>query len=371
MSFTKTPYLISAIISTFNAERFIADCIEDIEAQTLADRTEIIVIDSSSNQKEGDIISDYQKKYENIRYLRTADRETVYAAWNRGIEIARGKYITSANTDDRHRKDAFEKMAALLDERPDIALVYADVLKTETENQTYGHSNPNDRISWFDWNRAHLIQRGCFIGPQPMWRRDVHAVFGGFDETLVSSGDYEFWLRISQLFNFYRIREPLGLYLERADSVEHAHADLKSTEDLNIQAEYLNAAIKHRLINCRPLIRLQSLLESSPTTASENLTACLEELEPFVCPDVQGRRVAARSETEGYLELKYRILSGKISAAHSAEVIDAIARLMLGSMEWYRSFWADLSRIKGNAGAVGGSGMTTSSDSANFIDMSS
>ena len=103
----------------------------------------------------------------------------------------------------------------------------------------------------------------------------------------------------------------------------------------------------------------------------QKLLACLEELEPFVCPDVQGRRVAARSETEGYLELKYRILSGKISAAHSAEVIDAIARLMLGSMEWYRSFWADLSRIKGNAGAVGGSGMTTSSDSANFIDMSS
>ena len=78
-------YLISAIVSTYNAEKFIAGCLEDLEAQTLADKTEIIVIDSASEQNEADVVCAYQQKYENIRYLRTSERQTIYGAWNRGF----------------------------------------------------------------------------------------------------------------------------------------------------------------------------------------------------------------------------------------------------------------------------------------------
>jgi glycosyltransferase involved in cell wall biosynthesis len=337
-------YRVSAIVSTYNARRFIGNCLEDLEAQTLADQTEIIVVDSGSEENEADIVRAYQHRYENIRYLRTTERETIYGAWNRGIELASGEFITNANSDDRHSKDAFERMVTVLDQRPDVALVYADVLKTGVENQTFDKCTPSGRIRWYDWDRGALLQKGCFIGPQPMWRKKVHEVFGGFDEALVSSGDYEFWLRISQLFNFYHIGNALGLYLERNDSVEHANADLKSAEDLKIQAEYIHAAMDHRLVQCRPLKRLRELLEGDHPQAAVNLPACMDALEPFICPDVQGRRIRARSETEDYLELKYRILSGKTSPSQSAEIIEALSRLMLLSMQWYRAFQEELNR---------------------------
>ena len=88
------PVLVSAIVSTFNAARFIRGCIEDLEGQTISDKIEIIIVDSASEQNEGEIVREFQERYPNIRYTRTEQRESVYAAWNRGIRMARGKYIT-------------------------------------------------------------------------------------------------------------------------------------------------------------------------------------------------------------------------------------------------------------------------------------
>ncbi len=78
-------------------------CLEDLENQTIADKIEIIVVDSGSEQDEESIVKEFQRKYSNIKYIRTEKRETVYEAWNRGIKSSSGKYITNANTDDRLR----------------------------------------------------------------------------------------------------------------------------------------------------------------------------------------------------------------------------------------------------------------------------
>jgi len=257
------PPIVSAIVSTFNSERFLQGCLADLTAQTNAETLEIIVVDSASEEGEGDIVRRWQERYPNIRYTRTASREPIYAAWNRAIRMARGAYLTNANTDDRHKANAFERMRRVLDMRPDVALVYADVLETVAENQTFDRCTPTRVLRWHDWSRDTLLTQGCFIGPQPMWRRCVHEEYGFFDERLVSSGDFEFWLRISQTHPLHHIREPLGLYLSRPDSVEHRHRDLKILEDVRILSAYRRAArdgaIIRRIPDSQPENRMTGL----------------------------------------------------------------------------------------------------------------
>ena len=244
--------IVSAVVSTWNAARFIDGCLADLESQTIADRLEIIVVDSASEEGEGAIVRRWQERWPNIRYVRTPVRETVYAAWNRGIRLARGAYLTNANTDDRHKTNAFERMSRVLDMRQDVALVYADVVETAVENETFERCTPARVRRWHDWDRSVLLARGCFIGPQPMWRRSVHDEYGLFDERLVSSGDFEFWLRISQTHRFHHIREPLGLYLARPGSIEHRHRDLKNLEDARILATYRGAAARGEITRRLP-----------------------------------------------------------------------------------------------------------------------
>jgi tetratricopeptide (TPR) repeat protein len=235
------PILLTAVVSAYNAVEFIQGCLQDLEDQTLADCMEIIVVDSASEQDEAAVVKDYQSRYPNIKYIRTPVRETVYQAWNRGIKLARGKYITNANTDDRHRSDAFEQMISVMEKDETVALVYADVIKTRTPNQTFDQCSPIGMFRWYDWDRKTLLKRGCFIGPQPVWRKKVHEDYGYFDERYKVSSDFEFWLRISQTNDFYHISKPLGLYLERRDSVEHANHARKVQEDTQILQRYRDA----------------------------------------------------------------------------------------------------------------------------------
>ena len=234
-------YLVSAIVSTYNAEKFIRGCLDDLENQTIADRLEIIVVNSGSTESEEAIVREFQTKYENITYIRSDKRETVYAAWNRGIKAATGKYITNANTDDRHRNDAYEIMVQTLENNSNVSLVYADVIITEKQNETFDCCSPVGYYRWLDWNRDDLLNKGCFMGPQPMWRRNIHKEYGFFDESFVTSGDYEFWMRISQTNDFLHIPETLGLYLKSTSSIEHTNRRNQAVENERILRMYKNA----------------------------------------------------------------------------------------------------------------------------------
>ncbi len=224
---------ISVIISTYKAERFIRGCLGDLTSQTLFSKgqLELIVIDSNSPENEESIVQEFQARYPSlITYIRTPERETIYQAWNRGVQLASGAYLTNANADDRHRADALEIMARYLDTHSDVALVYADCDVTATENSRFGETCPVACFRWPDFDPKHLFQI-CHIGPQPMWRRTLHERYGLFDPSYRSAGDYEFWLRLAAGGErFLHIPECLGLYLQSPSGVEHANQRLSWEE---------------------------------------------------------------------------------------------------------------------------------------------
>ena len=224
----KSEYLVSAVVSTYNSERFIRGCLEDLENQTIADRLEIIIVNSGSQQNEEAIVREFQSRYDNIKYIKTDDRETIYTAWNRAIKVASGKYITNANTDDQHTEDALEKMSMALELNPDKVLVFADQIRTEEVN---GQKVTIGRIKKSKFSRDQLFESQCPPGSQPMWRKSVHDVFGYFDEGFFNSGDYEFWFRLTQKFDFLYLAEMLGERFISPDTVSIANKDLLNWEN--------------------------------------------------------------------------------------------------------------------------------------------
>ncbi len=226
------PFRVSAIVSTYKGERFMRGCLEDLAGQTLfaAGELQIVVINSASPQGEDAIIREFVQKYPGqFVYIRTEERETLYAAWNQGIRVSSGKYLTNANVDDRHHPQALQQMAAILDRQPETALVYADCFVTKEENVSWSGVQEKRLKQWPEFSRELLFEY-CYLGQAPMWRRSLHAELGEFDAEMKSAGDYEFWLRAAKRHRFHHLAQPLGLYLERPDAISLGNIDLSWRE---------------------------------------------------------------------------------------------------------------------------------------------
>lgn len=229
--------LVSAIVSTYNSEAFMRGCLEDLEAQTLRDHLEIIVVDSHSPQNERQIVEEFQERFDNITYVRTTERESVYQAWNRGIRLASGTYVTNANTDDRHDPTAFERMVDALEGDPEIMLVYADQYVTDEPIVSFEACRKVSDFIRPDFHRDIMLT-GCHMGSQPMWRRAVHASIGYFDERFTSASDYEFWCRMALRFPMLRLPMKLGAYYRNPNGIEISNPTLSIRETETIKAMY-------------------------------------------------------------------------------------------------------------------------------------
>lgn len=269
------PILASAIVSTYNAEQFIEGCLKSLINQTLykKNQLEIIVIDSNSPQNERVIIEKFQSRYKHIRYLKTEERETVYQAWNRGIKMAAGKYVTNANTDDRLRADAIETLVNLLENNPDKAVTYGNSLVTNIANETFENNSAKDTLDWPDFDR-NTMHSYCYIGPHPVWRKQLHDEFGYFDTSLKAAADWDFWLRIAQKYDFFHLNEYVGLYYLSNDTISQK-GDLPILE-----AHYLRKKYKNIYKNFANNIIIPNNLRITEP-GEKNLLICTHNFPPF------------------------------------------------------------------------------------------
>ncbi len=233
----------SAIVSTYNSEKFIRGCLEDLVNQTLYKKgqLEIIIIDSASMQNEKAVVEKYQAAYPNIIYHRTQEKETLYSAWNRGIKLARGKYITNANTDDRHRPDALEILCSALDEDQTIDMVYADCKQSTIENETFEQCSGEIIYNYPDYFAPNALLYYQF-GPQPVWRLSVHEKIGYFNPNLSAVGDYDFNLRFALAgLKAKKIEEVLGVFYLNPASITNT-TENQQNEKRFVQKYYTNEA---------------------------------------------------------------------------------------------------------------------------------
>lgn len=228
--------LVTAIVSTYGAERFMRGCLEDLIKQTLLEEIEVLVIDSGSPQGEGAICREFMHQYPQIKLIRT-ERDPLYVTWNKALQLARGRYVTNANTDDRHSPRFMEVMVSALDCHPDVGLVYADQFVSHTENETFEQCQAwSAKVRrWPNYTPEDLLLR-CITGSQPMWRKSLHEELGYFNTHYKIAADYDMWLRIASRWRLLHWPETLGVFFDSPETISGANNRSKvNLETLSIQ----------------------------------------------------------------------------------------------------------------------------------------
>lgn len=245
-------YTVSAIASLYKGRRFLEKFLDNITSQSIFDRSELIIIDADSPEGEQEMIAEYQKTYPNIVYKRINYRIGIYDAWNIGVQMARGTYLTNTNVDDLRRKDSFELQAAALDQHPFADVVYQDFFYSFDPSLSF------DEIAMFDFRSQVPIVTPhnllTFNSPHnaPMWRKALHDEVGLFDTSFKSAGDWEFWLRcISRGKNFFKINTPHVVYFQNPEGVS-TRPDTRGIEEArDILRRYSRKLISKRLTKSR------------------------------------------------------------------------------------------------------------------------
>lgn len=113
---------ISVIIPIYNCEDYIKQCLDSIKDQSLND-IEIICIDDASTDNTLNIINDFSKKDKRIKCIMQSKNFGAGPARNRGLELARGEYISFVDSDDFIiDNNAYEKLYEIATKN------YADVV---------------------------------------------------------------------------------------------------------------------------------------------------------------------------------------------------------------------------------------------------
>lgn len=86
-------YEVAIVIPTLNEERFISRCLNSIIKQTYEfEKMDVMIIDGGSNDKTKDIVAEYQKSHQNIRFIENK-KKIQSVAFNIGIKNSTAPYI--------------------------------------------------------------------------------------------------------------------------------------------------------------------------------------------------------------------------------------------------------------------------------------
>lgn len=86
-------YEVAIVIPTLNEERFISRCLNSIIKQTYEfEKMDVMIIDGGSNDKTKDIVTEYQKSHQNIRFIENK-KKIQSVAFNIGLKKSTAPYI--------------------------------------------------------------------------------------------------------------------------------------------------------------------------------------------------------------------------------------------------------------------------------------
>ena len=106
--------LLTVIMPSYNAERFIAESIESVIAQTVDD-WELVVVDDASTDSTARVVADYQKRDKRIRLITQNTNHGPAHARNVAIEQARGELLGFIDSDDVWYPEKTAKQVSIME----------------------------------------------------------------------------------------------------------------------------------------------------------------------------------------------------------------------------------------------------------------
>jgi glycosyltransferase involved in cell wall biosynthesis len=225
---------VSITMPVLNGERYIAEAIGSIAAQTYRD-FELIVVDDGSTDGTAACVEAFRDKLA-LKYVKHTQNQGIARSVNDGLRHSSGEFVAFLDHDDRWLPDFLETQVAYLESHPDVTMVHADHQIIDTDGkvvcESVGLWDGKDRPSGYIF--PQLFQQSFIVGNSVLIRKPCLEELGGFDERL-RFGDYHLWMRMALKHKIDYVSRPLTQYRQHVSQHSRAAAVVRPEDSLAIE----------------------------------------------------------------------------------------------------------------------------------------
>jgi len=210
--------LVSVVMPVYNTEKYLAEAIESILAQTFSD-FELIIVDDASHDSSPAISRAFAEADCRIRVIELAENGGHGAARNVGLAAASGEYFACQDSDDISLPERFQKQVKLLQARPEVGAVGVYTRLVSEDMQPIYERKPPVRHAEIMLDHFLGFLSSPFTHATLMMRRHLVMEVNGFDESVRISPDCALLTKLLGRAKFANIAEFLYLYRQHSSQI--------------------------------------------------------------------------------------------------------------------------------------------------------
>lgn len=184
--------LISIAMPVYNVEiKWLEECIDSVINQTYDNWELCISDDASTDPKIKKCLEAYEKKEPRIKVVFRKENGHISLATNSALEIATGEFIALLDNDDELPPHALFEVVKVLNERPELDVIYSDEDKIDAEGNRF---DPHFKADW----SPDTLMGNNYISHLGVYRSSIVKSLGGFRKGYEGSQDYDLVLRVTE-----------------------------------------------------------------------------------------------------------------------------------------------------------------------------
>jgi glycosyltransferase involved in cell wall biosynthesis len=192
------------VICCYNQSEFLSNAINSVLRQSYT-AVELIVIDDGSIDDTEAVAA----RFHNVRYLRQGN-VGLSRARNAGLLASGGSFISFLDADDRLLPNAVAIGLRKLQDSKDCAFAAGGFRYIDERGRSLYPTTAASTIggAYSDLLRFNIIQMHGAV----LYRREILQAFGGFNERLAASEDYDLYLRLARHHPFVQYNDIIAEY---------------------------------------------------------------------------------------------------------------------------------------------------------------
>ena len=274
--------LVTFVVPCYNLAHLLPECLNSILIQTYPD-FEVLVMDNCSPDDTPGVVQSFHDP--RLKHVRNETNIGHVRNFNKGIAMARGKYVWLVSADDfLISPHALGRYVDVMEWNPQVGYVFSCATTAQDANHTrevpcWAYDGKRDRIWKGHTFLKRLIRNNCIIMSSVMARKECYEKIGMFSLDMPYANDWYLWSSLALRYDVAYFSEPMACCRVHGESLTAAfnrgNGHLCIADEFNVlcsiarQAELAGLPSLRRACNASIASHAVQAMRSSPGYATK------------------------------------------------------------------------------------------------------